>query len=883
MDEKREAAEAEDVLMQQQSYPSPTVDGSDPQYYHIPAQREHEQEMGHQVDQTEHHGLPALQGHQAHQGHQEQPEQLEQHVQHEHHDLHELQELQDVSSPDLHHSRPSVSVEELQLAAQLTQGLAPMMAAAQNHVQEPDMSHEGHGGQDQEEPNLQEQLQAELQNHDHELQNVMPHDEQQSQAHPLYVQQQHPPPPPLPQHIPMDHLGHQQYQLQDSTPPRKRSKVSRACDECRRKKIKCDAQSEATEQPCSNCRRSNANCLFSRVPQKRGPSKGYIKELADRLNTIEGKLGASSREGLEAALNRASGDAFQFPMPGDESRKRPFASISNDGFPSPTPDQTPSGAPENKPIRPYIPPNYRRSYSVNDLAPRLPKTPELPEDNDGALQPPPDTALMDRISDDFMTANGLPQDGLPQVQPLHLDDEVRDIEDSVFECYLSVIHPIFPFLASTKERVRLVLSQCPPILQNAFCSALLAMLKPYLPASTSQVNEMYPSAGRLLSDWELGPRTRSKAVNLLHFQTLLTMIIETDNQGVGAAKGLMDGPPKSAILGKAIGLGFWMKLHRCVPEPVPDPELDLDSDENVGLRAWWTLIALDRWNGLGTATPGFIDNGAVIIQPGLKHIVGETVYILTRLAYIIGQLTRDAIDTPTNLGPETYRARMRMTDMIMDDVRTQFPFSSTESDQPILHLAYWHTRLLSDILLGPLGLDSVLKDCQHIVHILTTNIRLQSPLNHHFISLATLTLLELVKDKYCHEEAAKVVKHILDFGIAPSPWNYAVREKITENSRLLTDSEPPSFNLQHLANLAAAVDAPVSPTTTAAVSNSVNGPSIVDASQLRVADPSTAFKQDETDNVGAAGNHVISGESQDIYDPGSFLREGYLTCFHEAF
>jgi hypothetical protein len=73
------------------------------------------------------------------------------------------------------------------------------------------------------------------------------------------------------EHLPQAHGG---YQMPDATTPRKRSKVSRACDECRRKKIKCDAQSEAHEQPCSNCRRSNAQCLFSRVPQKRGPSKG---------------------------------------------------------------------------------------------------------------------------------------------------------------------------------------------------------------------------------------------------------------------------------------------------------------------------------------------------------------------------------------------------------------------------------------------------------------------------------------------------------------------------------------------------------------------------------------------------------------------------------
>lgn len=107
---------------------------------------------------------------------------------------------------------------------------------------------------------------------------------QQQPSHPAaqFVQvaaAPHPSGPALPSHLTagLDHGvgGPPQYlPVVDTTPPRKRSKVSRACDECRRKKVKCDAQSEAGEEACSNCRRSGAQCLFSRVPQKRGPSKG---------------------------------------------------------------------------------------------------------------------------------------------------------------------------------------------------------------------------------------------------------------------------------------------------------------------------------------------------------------------------------------------------------------------------------------------------------------------------------------------------------------------------------------------------------------------------------------------------------------------------------
>lgn len=49
----------------------------------------------------------------------------------------------------------------------------------------------------------------------------------------------------------------------------KRTKVSRACDECRRKKTRCDVAPEG----CSTCRRANVPCTFARAQLKRGPTK----------------------------------------------------------------------------------------------------------------------------------------------------------------------------------------------------------------------------------------------------------------------------------------------------------------------------------------------------------------------------------------------------------------------------------------------------------------------------------------------------------------------------------------------------------------------------------------------------------------------------------
>ena len=88
------------------------------------------------------------------------------------------------------------------------------------------------------------------------------------------------------------HVQHQQslqHPLQQPANSRRRNKNSRACDECRRKKIRCDSANEASTDVCTNCIKTGAICQFSRQPMKRGPNKGYIKGLADRVRSLENR------------------------------------------------------------------------------------------------------------------------------------------------------------------------------------------------------------------------------------------------------------------------------------------------------------------------------------------------------------------------------------------------------------------------------------------------------------------------------------------------------------------------------------------------------------------------------------------------------------------
>ena len=129
------------------------------------------------------------------------------------------------------------------------------------------------GQESSQDRDLQGQIQAQLQNqrHEEDLQGAISQSLQPSQQH-QYLAHAPSSTPAMPSlHMHSLATG---YASSSDAVPRKRSKVSRACDECRRKKIKCDAVCEMGDQSCSNCRRSGATCLFSRIPQKRGPSKG---------------------------------------------------------------------------------------------------------------------------------------------------------------------------------------------------------------------------------------------------------------------------------------------------------------------------------------------------------------------------------------------------------------------------------------------------------------------------------------------------------------------------------------------------------------------------------------------------------------------------------
>ncbi|KAF8324419.1 fungal-specific transcription factor domain-containing protein [Cantharellus anzutake] len=68
--------------------------------------------------------------------------------------------------------------------------------------------------------------------------------------------------------------------------PIQRRRVWRACESCRRKKIKCDGH----EPVCSQCTQTNSTCTWIQTKDRAATSRHYVQELEARLIQMEGLL-----------------------------------------------------------------------------------------------------------------------------------------------------------------------------------------------------------------------------------------------------------------------------------------------------------------------------------------------------------------------------------------------------------------------------------------------------------------------------------------------------------------------------------------------------------------------------------------------------------------
>ncbi|KAI9723845.1 MAG: Glucose-responsive transcription factor [Chrysothrix sp. TS-e1954] len=606
-------------------------------------------------------------------------------------------------------------------------------------------------------------------------------------------------------------------EYREGQPSRKRSKVSRACDECRRKKVSVGRLwqdiSRGTLGPYYGT--SQADIIQIRTPMKRGPSKGYIRELADRLQHLENQVGPSTPQeaqhdmqyppsygGSAQALRYGEGQHPYMSSRPQESRKR-TRSISEGRETIRDPNLTRQGGSwatgalnsqmpaQETPNQPH-PPHYDTAYESaaahrHDLSPSSRRGPGRPDHYNASrdsLAPPQEA--------DVSAA------------------EVRHIEwdEPIVDEYYRTVHQTLPFLPHSKQRLYAFLGRASHSLQRAFVIALNCAIR------SSGASAM-PATSKLASDIQDVSELISHAsfetshghdmsAYILHIQVLILLVLATGASCPESARG----PPPAEWLGRAIGMATHKRLNLFDPHSHL-AEANQDENRDLGRRVWWVLFILDRWHASSTSNILQIpDNGSSLLAED-RVLLGESAYHLTRLSFIIGHLSM-ALQQGGSLVSVNSPAASVITLTLVGEI-DRFR-ESVESlllgDPSLILLSFMHTRLLVLRLTASTKPHEFLEPATNIAKMLASRNIGYNPLNHHCAALAAITLAELLSFEETRQEAEQNLDLILETltkAENDTSWDSIIREFVvarrTHSSKNRTDRTE-AVGLQHLADAA---------------------------------------------------------------------------------
>ncbi|KAF2153149.1 hypothetical protein K461DRAFT_277959 [Myriangium duriaei CBS 260.36] len=574
-----------------------------------------------------------------------------------------------------------------------------------------------------------------------------------------------------------------------------RHKVSKACDECRRKKIRCDAPNEEGHDACSNCKRTFTGCTFSRQQLKRGPSKGYIKELADRLKDLE----------EHARLQQMHPDMpFTTPpnMPEDAIAQRfaEFQAQLSEASQPPQPAQVPQMAGQK---RPYDTVDLGQRESPDQLRRSAPFAQDqfTPYQQSPAPQDPPEVAQsFGRQFQPFFKYGAEPprRDISSTAFDANAPDvpAISDWDDEVVDEYYQLIHQTFPLLPQSKNNLRIRISACPAGLREAFVTVLACMMKTF-PSSKLQTGQTYPAslkrAAELIAGYPFdNPSTHTPGTDLVYLQTLLLMAMMGDNFGPLTMQG-QAGPSRAEWLGRAAGVAAQLEINLIRPRERLVSDGDPDSEERLARRVWWVLFILDRWHSCSTADLLKLPENSVVLMPEDQMLLGESTYHLARLSFIIGHLASILTTTKTpetNVmapsNPASYLLGMTLAGEID---RFRESVESVWGTLNLVHLSYHHSHLLIKRLNPTTEPTELVSHALKVATVLNSRQTPLTPLNHHFGALSAMTLCELVDIPRTRDDAIKGLNQLAEAlgahrGLAGHPtistgWDQAIRAMIT--------------------------------------------------------------------------------------------------------
>ncbi|KAF9889402.1 Glucose-responsive transcription factor [Aspergillus nanangensis] len=553
----------------------------------------------------------------------------------------------------------------------------------------------------------------------------------------------------------------------DQSARRKRSKISRACDECRRKKVRCDASSESGVETCSNCRRLGVICQFSRVPMKRGPSKGYIKELAERLHTLESQMQPAMvhPDMPYQAMNEVSSprayQEFSPPMDGGSiGRKRtysvfeglPSSSFTQPQFNTRSGNAFDAGETSTDPTNPAV---------VNSSAPR-PGNLFWSTGNEGDLP------------------SGIE---MPEVkQAMEEDMTPLDVDESALLAYYSKIHPVFPVLPHSKERLLELLHLCSREVQEIFLYSLYTLTRTNIDRVVSSFERVtsFDNAQDLLLYYTRQPAmVRPNGVNLIWLQTILLMILDCDSRGPDNFV-LKDGVPKHSLIQTASKLGSDLakSLGQLKMKRSSDP--DLDSDSNLVRRNWVSLAIMSRWYAISVSDPSALGTFEIggrederVLGSIATGIGGYSSFLVEMVT--LATLEHNVCQTNSGLGrmigANLTASLERLAEI--EDFRRPSEISEEAAPQSFLeglqNQLYWTLRLLIKRHIFVYSPYEIIYSAEEVINEMHKGInqsRPTTPFDLHSLSLASMTLLEAtVIPEHANEcwDALRKVEEVLDY------------------------------------------------------------------------------------------------------------------------
>ncbi|MCJ1405570.1 Glucose-responsive transcription factor [Xylographa trunciseda] len=602
----------------------------------------------------------------------------------------------------------------------------------------------------------------------------------------------------------------------DESSARKKSKVSRACDECRRKKIRCDAESDAPGHPkCSNCMRTQQICQFSRQPMKRGPSKGYIKELADRLDQVEKKVtgGGPAPFAAMSPIQSSGQNANEYGLgaEGIYGRKRTH-SMS-----------------ENLPAQAYAQSQMHRAhedYQTNDGW----------QARDGTNEPPsaygdvkPTAPYADMTYNNLANEYSAPTNGASQASvaasvpgsDYHLEGEHRmplflPGREQLLVEYYRVLHPTFPVLPNEPPNLRKILVQCPKILRDAFFGAML-MVAMRSSATFTPIDDHDHAAAKeallaFVSPAQTHIGTRSDLEALLYLQVCVLMLIGIDMSGPANSL-TIDLPARGVWFGLGIAAAQNLKLfgHGTTSDPSPDS----DAEYSLNRRAFCIMTVLDRYYAMSTGNPTQIQYTSTSIIRSDRGVLGPSLFNLAKhtriLAFMAGANARELSVSQENTAQGDVFQSILLS--VLNDTETDVETQTQIATMPFVDAIFQHDALLlaryvcnplrpqpSDILGIALRLTKVLLKPDYPLN----------PLTHHFVGLAVQNFIDLTGMPGSKAHAINGLnslrqaieeKHILGSVNGSRQWERVMLDAIKAGLRAAAEPMDRA-NLQHLADAA---------------------------------------------------------------------------------